>query len=135
MTHALAQEARSGNLRDFHELSGKLLDPTLDFGTKIDRLLSTETDRFDLSYGFLTRVDPSADVQEIVAAHGSHELLQSGQTGPLSASYCRKTVTQADGTMWRRYGAMLSTPHRPVGPTGIPGDPAVPPPGVCDRSE
>ncbi len=82
-----------------HNLWTRCLDPSIEFERKLDRLLTAESDRFDLPYGFFTHVDAAADTQEIVRAQGTHERLQPGRTCPLSQSYCRKTITQAEGRL------------------------------------
>ncbi|WP_181684632.1 PAS domain S-box protein [Halorhabdus salina] len=83
----------------------RLYDVTTDsdrsFEEKIERLLELGCERLDVPYGFLSRIetgadgDPEAGTQRIVHAHGDHELLQPGETCPLSEAYCRKTI-QAD---------------------------------------
>lgn len=74
-----------------------LYDPELNFDTKLTRLFERETEEFDLSYGFLTRIDRRIKTQTIETAHGSHSHLQDGETAPLSESYCRKTIREPDG--------------------------------------
>jgi signal transduction histidine kinase len=71
--------------------------PGLDFETKVERLFELETEAFGLPYAFLTRAEPAADTQTIEVAAGDHELLQRGERGPLSESYCRKTIADSDG--------------------------------------
>jgi signal transduction histidine kinase len=99
MVHALAEEGSARTLEYVHQLWTFALDPSVGFETKVDRLLTAESDQFDLPYGFLTRIDVAADTQEIVRAVGSHELLQPGESCALSRSYCRKTIAQADGRL------------------------------------
>jgi signal transduction histidine kinase len=99
MVHALAEEGSARTLEYLHQLWTFALDPSADFEAKVDRLLAAESDQFDLPYGFLTRIDVAADTQEIVRAVGSHGLLQPGEECALSRSYCRKTITQADGRL------------------------------------
>jgi signal transduction histidine kinase len=82
------------HLREFWELTH---DPDTGFETKLDRVLRTETAELELPYGFLTHVDPDSDTQTIEEARGSHDLLQPGESGPLSESYCRHTVRTDDG--------------------------------------
>jgi signal transduction histidine kinase len=72
-------------------------DPDAEFNTKVDRLLNLERDHFDLPYGFVSHVDVASNTQTIEHAQGDHELLQPGETCPLSESYCRKTIQQPDG--------------------------------------
>ncbi|AUV81477.1 histidine kinase [Salinigranum rubrum] len=99
MTHPVTEGGATDSFDYVHELWTRCLDPSVEFERKLDRLLTSESDRFDLPYGFFTHVDAAEDTQEIVRAHGSHELLQPGQTCPLSKSYCRKTIAQADGRL------------------------------------
>jgi signal transduction histidine kinase len=99
MAHPVADRRASDTFDYVSELWTRCLDPSVGFERKLDRLLTTESDRFGLPYGFFTHVDTADDTQEIVSACGTHELLQPGQRCPLSQSYCRKTIAQADGTL------------------------------------
>ncbi|MFB6091159.1 MAG: ATP-binding protein [Halobellus sp.] len=78
-------------IRDLYDVT---TDTGLSFEAKIDRLLALGCDRLDLPYGFLSRIDPEAEdpTQRIVQAHGDHDLLQPGESCPLSQAYCRKTI-------------------------------------------
>ena len=60
------------------------------FESKLPDLLDLGCVYLGVEVGFLTEIDD--DTQLIVAATGDHELLQSGQSCPLSKAYCRKTV-------------------------------------------
>jgi PAS domain S-box-containing protein len=92
-------EARVDLLERLYEVT---TDPQTSFEEKINELLSAGRDHLDLSYGFLTRTDtngdPTAGTQTILEAVGDHERLQSGESGPLSESYCQRTVG-SDGAM------------------------------------
>ncbi|WP_311170373.1 GAF domain-containing protein [Halobellus ordinarius] len=74
-----------------------LCDPSLTSDDKLSRLFEHETEVLELPYGFLTRIDETADTQLIESAHGGHDLLQAGETAPLSETYCRETVRAPDG--------------------------------------
>ncbi|GAB3700903.1 sensor histidine kinase [Halorubrum pallidum] len=63
----------------------------------VDRLFELETDRLELPYGFLSRVEVATETQTIELARGDHELLQADESVPLSESYCRKTIQQPNG--------------------------------------
>lgn len=99
MSQSMHVAAQSNELRYFERLWKDCLQPDLDFGTKIERLFRTETAEFDLDYGFLSRIDPEAETEQFVMTHGPHERLQAGETVPLSTTYCRKTITDPDGTV------------------------------------
>jgi signal transduction histidine kinase len=78
-------------------------DSGLSFDEKIDRLLAIGAEELDLPYGFLSQItveDMQAEtgVQTIRRATGDHELLQPGQSAPLSNAYCRKTI-QSDSLL------------------------------------
>jgi PAS domain S-box-containing protein len=92
-------EARRDLLKRIYEVT---TDPELTFEKKITGLLEAGRDHLDLPYGFLTRIEmeeeEESDIQNIVEALGSHELLQPGESGPLDQSYCRKTI-ERDGPM------------------------------------
>jgi hypothetical protein len=99
MAHAVTRgdPGAVDHLFDVWEL---MYDPTATFDAKLGRLLEIETEAFDLPYGFLTRVDPATDTQLIETARGSHDLLQDGETAPLSESYCRETIREPEGVFW-----------------------------------
>jgi signal transduction histidine kinase len=61
------------------------------FEEKVEALLRLGTSYLGLRSGFLTEIDETT--QHIVLAVGDHDLLQPGESCPLSRSYCRKTVT------------------------------------------
>ncbi|WP_436936276.1 sensor histidine kinase [Halovenus marina] len=65
-------------------------DIEMAFETKLDRILNLGVAHLDLPYGFLTRI--TNDRQHIIKSVGDHELLQAGESCPLSDSYCRKTI-------------------------------------------
>lgn len=78
-------------------------DASLDYEAKTDQLLELGCETLDLPYAFLTRIEGAepgtADGrQTIVEAHGEHELLQPGESCPLSGAYCRKTI-ETDGLL------------------------------------
>ncbi|ADQ65694.1 pas domain s-box [Halogeometricum borinquense DSM 11551] len=62
------------------------------FEEKVSALLELGADYLDVPYGFLTRIQDGT--QTIIESVGDHELLQPGETGPLSKAYCRKTVIE-----------------------------------------
>lgn len=70
---------------------------------KITRLLTAGPELLGLPPGYLTRItraEPGeADgTQRIIEASGDHDLLQPGNTCPLSQSYCRNTI-DLDGVL------------------------------------
>jgi signal transduction histidine kinase len=76
-------------------------DKTLTFEEKIDSLLSVGVSELGVPYGFLSRIavedlDGERGTQTIIDAKGDHELLQPGQSAPLSKAYCRKTIKSDD---------------------------------------
>jgi len=62
------------------------------FEQKLGELLELGRERLGLPYGFLTRID--GDTQLVVESRGDHELLQPGESCPLSEAYCRRTIEQ-----------------------------------------
>ncbi|MFB6297526.1 MAG: histidine kinase N-terminal 7TM domain-containing protein [Salinirussus sp.] len=78
-----------GSLRDLYRIAS---DTDLSFEAKLDRILELGRDRLGLPIAFLTRIED--DTQHVVAAVGSHDRLQAGASGPLSETYCRKTIQQ-----------------------------------------
>lgn len=60
------------------------------FEEKLQDLLELGCTHLDVRAGFLTEI--SDGEQLIVQARGDHELLQAGQSCPLSRAYCRKTI-------------------------------------------
>jgi PAS domain S-box-containing protein len=76
-------------------------DSDLDVHEKITRLLEVGPEQLGLPYGHLTRIevedpDSEAGTQTVVEASGDHDLLQPGDSCPLSRSYCRRTI-RTDG--------------------------------------
>lgn len=64
------------------------------FKQKVQELLDLGREYLGVQVGFLTEI--SDGTQRITVARGDHELLQSGESCPLSKAYCRKTVEQED---------------------------------------
>ncbi len=95
-TDVTDQKEREQTLREEQEALRAMYrttaDQDLSFEEKIRRLLDLGRDYLGLPYGFLTRI--TEDTQYIVQASGSHELLQKGESCPLSKSYCRKTIQE-----------------------------------------
>jgi len=60
------------------------------FEEKLQDLLEVGRNYLDVEAGFLTEI--SNGRQQIVKASGDNELLQSGNSCPLSKAYCRKTI-------------------------------------------
>ena len=65
-------------------------DTDRDFESKLQSIMELGCERLDLPYGFLTRIEDGR--QHIVEATGTHQLLQPGDSAPLSKAYCRKTI-------------------------------------------
>jgi PAS domain S-box-containing protein len=68
---------------------------------KITQLLEVGPEQLGLPYGHLTRIEvdegrPGGGTQTVVEASGDHELLQPGDSCPLSRSYCRNTIESDD---------------------------------------
>jgi signal transduction histidine kinase len=95
MARVLGGEDAEAALGHLFDVWDTVHEPSRPFDERLERLLDLETEAYDLPYGFLSRIDE--DTQTIEAAHGAHEELRSGETCPLSESYCRKTVRQPDG--------------------------------------
>jgi PAS domain S-box-containing protein len=75
----------------------------LDPDEKITRILEVGPETVGLPPGYLTRIDvpengQSDGTQRVIKASGNHDLLQPGNSCPLSESYCRKTIVM-DGIM------------------------------------
>ncbi len=64
------------------------------FKQKVQELLDLGREYLGVQAGFLTEI--SDGTQLIVEASGDHELLQPGNSCPLSKAYCRKTIDQED---------------------------------------
>lgn len=64
------------------------------FEQQLRDLLSLGRTYLDVEVGFITEI--SDDTQLIVESSGDHELLQAGESCPLSESYCRKTIDHED---------------------------------------
>ncbi|WP_210408911.1 PAS domain S-box protein [Halorhabdus rudnickae] len=96
------QRQRTETLQALQQLYEITADTDRSFEEKVTRLLEFGCERFDFEYGFLSRIEPGPDggegsgTQRIVYAHGTHPLLQPGETCPLSEAYCRKTIQVED---------------------------------------
>lgn len=64
------------------------------FEQKVSDLLELGRSYLEIQAGFLTEI--SEGTQVIVQASGDHELLQAGESCPLSKAYCQKTIHQQD---------------------------------------
>ncbi|WP_435073132.1 sensor histidine kinase [Halorubrum sp. HHNYT27] len=71
-------------------------DQERSFEEKLPDLLDLGRSYLDVEAGFLTEIDD--ETQMIVDARGDNELLQSGQSCPLSKAYCRRTI-DLDGAL------------------------------------
>lgn len=99
-TGILSDNSRQSRLREqleesidvLHELYAVASNATLSFETRRQKILELGCQYLGLPYGFVTEL--SADTQRIVAATGSHELIQPGSKCPIEESYCRKTVEE-----------------------------------------
>lgn len=59
---------------------------------KLPDLLELGCEYLGLPYGFLTRINLDERTQTVVESRSDHPLLQEGESCPLSAAYCRKTI-------------------------------------------
>lgn len=99
MAHSICTSDAAEMLPYFQRLERTLLAPDIEPKTRLDQLFETELDEFDLNLGFLSYIDLENETQHFEVVNGSHEILKSGNTAPLSKSYCRKTITDSEGTM------------------------------------
>ncbi|QZX98437.1 PAS domain S-box protein [Halobaculum rubrum] len=74
----------------FTDVSDVMADVRRDVEAKIEQVLEIGCQQFGYPLGFVTRVD--SDSQEVIAAVGDHEIIQSGTTDTLSNTYCRRTI-------------------------------------------
>lgn len=99
MTHRICTSEGDGELPYFQRLWRTLLAPGVESRTRLERLFETETEEFDLRYGFLSRIDLENETERFETVHGSHEILESDTAVPLSETYCRKTIAAPEGTV------------------------------------
>ncbi|WP_348607918.1 hypothetical protein [Halobaculum rarum] len=99
MTHSICTADADEMLPYFQRLGKTLLAPNIEPRARLEQLFETETGEFDLDLGFLTQVDLENETQRFEVVYGSHEILRSGITAPLSKAYCRKTIKDPEGTM------------------------------------
>jgi PAS domain S-box-containing protein len=79
-------------------LSRAVSEQDATFEEKIRSVLEVGCERLDLAVGFLSVIDPDEGRFEVTHARGSHELIQAGETSPLSQTYCRRTI-DSDGPL------------------------------------
>jgi signal transduction histidine kinase len=89
--HTKGAISDSEALRRMYRITSDCGDP---FEQKVGELLELGRDYLGVQAGFLTEI--SDGTQLIVEASGDHELLQSGESCPLSKAYCRKTIEKQD---------------------------------------
>jgi hypothetical protein len=99
MTHRICTSDADEMVSHFQRLGRTLLAPSIEPRTGLQRLFEHETAEFDLNYAFLSYIDLENEMERFEIVHGSHETLQPATTVPLSRTYCRKTITDPEGTM------------------------------------
>lgn len=99
MTHSICTADTDGELAYFQRLWRTLFAPNVNPRTRLERLFEQETAEFDLEYAFLSTIDLENETERFEIVHGSHEILQPGTTVPLAETYCRKTITDPEGTV------------------------------------
>jgi PAS domain S-box-containing protein len=77
------------SLRQLYEVAG---DRNRSFEAKLREILSIGRERLGVELGFLTEI--SEDTQTIAEAVGDHELIQPGESCPLSQAYCKRTIEE-----------------------------------------
>ncbi|WP_343773622.1 MEDS domain-containing protein [Natronoarchaeum mannanilyticum] len=93
---AVATTSLQTHERFLRRLYETIAAPDASFDEKTRRLLDLGREYLDLDVGFLSQIDGEAF--EIVDAVGSHELIQPGDTAPVSETYCRR-VLESDGPL------------------------------------
>lgn len=93
--HLLERRLRDSeaSLRGLYEVAG---DSELSFEKKLREILEIGRDRLGVELGFLTNIVD--DTQHIAEAVGSHELIRTGESCPLSQAYCKRTIDE-DGLL------------------------------------
>lgn len=99
MVHHICTSDAAQGVAYFQRLSRTLFSPDADPNSRLEQLLETETDEFGLDYGILSSIDVEKGTERFEVTHGSHEMLRPNTTVPLSRTYCRKTITDPEGTM------------------------------------
>ena len=79
---------RSAEYRE--RVSTALSDPNEPVEARIADALRIGSEYLDLPIAFLTRIE--SDTQKIVQSTGDHDLIRPGETCPLDAAYCKRTV-------------------------------------------
>jgi PAS domain S-box-containing protein len=101
---AQADIANAGEDRSTVDLLQQMYEVTTDtqstYEEKLERLLKLGCETLGLANGFLTHIeaDGTDGRQTIVQAHGNNDLLQAGESCPLSEAYCRRTI-ETDGLL------------------------------------
>lgn len=99
MTHRICTSGSERELPYFQRLWRTLLAPNVEPRTRLELLFETETEEFGLSCAFLSNIDRETETERFELACGPHEMLESDATVPLSETYCRKTISDPEGTM------------------------------------
>ncbi|WP_082230101.1 DUF7344 domain-containing protein [Halorubrum lipolyticum] len=99
MAHRICTWEADGELAYFQRLWRALLAPDIEPRTRLERLFEAETEEFDMNCAFLSSIDLDRETERFELAYGPHGILEPGTTVPLSETYCRKTITDPEGTM------------------------------------
>lgn len=105
--HRIREEVLKEERTALRQMSRVTADPEASFEQKIARLLDLGRGYLDLSHGFLVEV--SGNEKRIVSASGPTQLVEVGETYPLSEAYCGRTIQER---------APVTTRHVPSRPQG-----------------
>ncbi|WP_338756553.1 GAF domain-containing protein (plasmid) [Halobacterium salinarum] len=99
MAHSICTADADGVINHFQRLGRTLLAPNIEPQARLNHLFELETAEFDLDYAFLSAIDLEHETERFEIVHGSHECLHPDTTVPISKTYCRKTITDPEGTL------------------------------------
>lgn len=99
MTHRICTADVDGVMDHFQRLGRTLLAPNVEPQSRLNHLFELETTEFDLEYAFLSSIDREDETEDFEIVYDSHEILHPDITVPLSQTYCRKTITDPEGTL------------------------------------
>jgi hypothetical protein len=99
MAHTICTANNAEQLLYLRDRWQTLADPRTDLGSKLTQLFATETAEFEMECAFLSAIDLETETQHFQLVHGPDGQLQQGTAVDLDKTYCRKTISAAEGSM------------------------------------
>lgn len=116
--HKMREEVLKKERTALRQMTRVTADPEASFEQKIARLLDLGRGYLDLSHGFLVEV--SGNEKRIVSASGPTQLVEVGETYPLSEAYCGRTIQKKEPVTTRHVSSLPESSSPEQGPPPAP---------------